>query len=170
MNYWEFTTSVVRSNNERNQSTGMVYPLSGDYFFDFTGANVSGEGIGYAASMSQQVDVTGYAGCPFTAGGWIQTELWPDSTKTDVEDNDYGRLIVIFYDSDDTMLDTFDTGIIGNPVEGSPTTDGRQYAEFDLTGTVPAGAAYAVYTLEGYLIQGSFINVFYDDLYFWVGK
>ncbi|GEM_PF-2424720 len=170
MNHWDFTPSVVRSIDERLQSTGMVYSRSGDYFFDFTGADVSAEGIGYAASMSQRVDVTGYDGCPFTAGGWIQTELWPDSAKTDIEDNDYGKLIVTFYDIDDNVLESFTTGIIGNPVKGHPTTDGRQYAEFDLAGAVPAEAVYAVYELEGYLIQGAFINVFYDDLYFWVGK
>ena len=170
MNNWDFTANVVRSNDEREQSTGMVYPLSGGYFFDFTGANVAEEGIGYAASMEQEVDVSGYDGCPFTAGGWIQTELWPDPEKTDIEDNDYGKLIVTFYNSNNDVLGSSDTGIIGYPVEGYPTTDGKQYAEFYLTGTVPADAAYAVYELEGYLIQGSFINVFYDDLYFWVGK
>jgi len=168
MDYWEYTEDVVRSIGERQQSTGWVYPRTGDYFFDMTESPAS------YASMWQEVDVSGYGGCPFTAGGWIQTEWLLGDEPGDVDDHDYGQLIVTFYDSDGDELESFDSGPIGNPVKGVDPYDydtgAEQYDEFELTGYVPDGAVSAVYELEGYLVEGAYINVFYEDLYFWVGK
>lgn len=163
MHHWEYTEAVVRSVNEIDQQTGRVFPRSGNFFFDMTGANVDDDSVAY---LRQTIDIENYNSAPFTAGGWIQTELWPDDNRDDIIDNDYGELIVIFNDSEGNILDSLSTGPIGYPVKGYPTTNGRQYAEFVLTGTIPIKTIKVIYELRGYLIQGVYINVFYDDLYF----
>lgn len=167
MHYWEYTEPVIRSNNEYFQQTGYVYPRSGNFFFDMAGATVT---EGSVVSMKQSMEIEDIDATRFTAGGWIQTELWPDDSKPGITDNDYGELILFFKDADANTIDSLSTGPIGNPVKGHPTTNGRQYAEFVLTGTIPVRTVTVIYELRGYLIQGFYINVFYDDLYFRVNN
>jgi hypothetical protein len=156
MSGWIFI-GPVRAIEFRHESTGDVLPRSGDYFFDMTASPA-----GYA-EMSQELSVAGYDGVSFIANCWIQTELYPDSGNANITDNDYGELLLTFKDGFDAVLGTFTTGTIGNPVPGAGTTG---YAQFDLTGNIPSGAVTVIYTLKGFLVGGSYVNVFYDDLSF----
>lgn len=167
MEYWEYTDGVVRSIDENKQSTGTVFPRSGNFFFDMHGVPVP---KGFNAYMRQHIEILQDGETSFTAGGWIQTELWPDANKTDVIDNDYGELVITFEDANGFILQTLTSGPIGNPVKGYPDTNGREYNEFTLKGDIPTGAVRVIYELKGYLIQGDFINVYYDDLYFFFGR
>ncbi len=167
MEFWSYSDGVVRSIDENDQSTGTVLPRSGNFFFDMTGTIVPPAFVAY---MSQDVDIPASDTKTFNAGGWVQTELWPDPNKTDVTDNDYGEFVLTFKDANGFILQTVSSGPIGNPVKGFPDTNGRQYKEFSLKGDIPSGAATVVYELKGYLIQGEFINVYYDDLYFFFDR
>ena len=157
MTGWDFS-GPVRAIDVRPESCGDVYPRSGEYFFDMTEYPASD------GSMWQEVDVASYAGALYKAGGWVQTELYPDVTKTGITENDYGELIVTFKDIDGFELSSVSSGPIGNPVCGDP--NGDLYASFQIEGYIPDGAVSAVYQLKGYLVGGSYVNVFYDDLFF----
>lgn len=167
MEFWSYSDGVVRSIDENDQSTGVVFPRSGNFFFDMTGTIVPD---GFVAYMSQEIDIPSTETNGFRAGGWIQTELWPNPNRTAVTDNDYGEFVLTFKDANGFILQTMSSGPIGNPVKGYPDTNGRQYKEFSINGDIPSGAATVVYELKGYLVQGEFINVFYDDLYFFFGR
>jgi len=156
MSGWIFI-GPVRAFELRIESTGYVLPRSGDYFFDMTASPA-----GYA-EMSQELSVAGYDGVSFIANCWIQTELYPVPGNANITDNDYGELVLTFKNVSGTTVGTFTTGPIGNPVPGAGTTG---YAQFDLTGNIPSGAVTVIYTLKGFLVGGSYVNVFYDDLSF----
>ena len=144
----------VRAIGSRVESTGTVLPRNGDYFFDMT------ESAGSYAEMSQELSVAGYDGVSFIANCWIQTELWKNKP---LEDYDYGELVLTFKDVLNMAVGTSTTGPIGNPVPGAGTTG---YEQFSLTGSIPPGAVTVIYMLRGFLLQGGYVNVFYDDLSF----
>ena len=137
--------------------TGTVGPRSGEYFFsmkDFSAVE---------AKMFQELTVVGYDGASFKASGWIQTELYLYEEGDSIIDDDYGQLVVTFYDNSNDELESFATDPIGNPVSGTGS-DG--YIQFSLEGIIPNGAEKAVYELNGFRVEGTIINVFYDDLSF----
>ena len=158
MNGWNYTFGVVRAIDTIHESTGWVLPRSGGYFFDMSESQATD------ADMSQGVNVAGFDGASFKASGWIQTEWYPEETDDSITANDYGRLVVTFYDNSNDELESFTTGPIGNPVSG---TGSEGYAQFSLEGNIPDGAVTAIYELHGTLVlPGSYLNVFYDDLSF----
>jgi len=161
MTAWTYSGKVGAVPSQA-ESTGLVLPNSGDYFFNMAMGPSQGP-----EWMEQTIDLSGLAGTPvtFEAGGWVQTEWWWSGWPggSDPGDYDRGALFVEFFDNGGGSLGVFTL----SPVEHS-VVGGNEYAEFSLTGGVPGGAASAVYRLEGYLIQGSWVNVFYDDLFFTV--
>ena len=162
MTGWTYSTGVA-SKATQPESTGTVLPYAGDYFFSLHDSSSP-------ASMSQTVDLTTLVGTPvsFTASVYVQAELWWSGSPSPVsEDYDDGKLIVEFFDSTPESLGQFTLDSVEHPVLGS-SMEGKDYAQFSLSDDVPSGAESAVYTLEGYLKQGSKINVFYDDLSFTV--
>ena len=157
MDNWIFSASV-RAIGSAPESTGIVLPRTGGYFFDTTGCEAE------SADMSQEVNVAGFDGASFKVSGWIQTERYPKETDDSITANDYGRLVVTFYDNSNDELESFTTVPIGNPVYGTGS-DG--YAQFSLEGNIPDGAVTAIYELHGTLVlPGTYVNVFYDDLFF----
>jgi hypothetical protein len=156
MTGWTYN-SLVRAIDERLESTGTVLPRSGEYFFDMTAI------AGSYGEMYQEVDVTGWDGASFKAGGWVQTELWPVEATT----FDYGVMVVEFYDASSASLGSISNGPLENPVAGQGY-DG--YTSFGVEGIIPEGAVSAIYELRGHLVQGTYVNVFYDDLAFEIEK
>jgi len=146
MSGWSYTIPIVGAVTTQKESTGWVLPRSGNYFFDMA---VGPAGL---AKMTQELNVAGFDGTSFNANCWIQTEY-----------GDYGELVLTFKDGLNLELASFTTGPIGNPVSGTGP-DG--YAQFSFEGNIPDGAVTAIYELRGTLIDGSYINVFYDDLSF----
>jgi len=157
MDPWVYT-GPVEAAMSRHESCGTVVPMNGSYFF-----NMAKEPGSYA-QMWQEVSVTG--GWNFSAGGYIQTELWPDCGNTGITENDYGKLTVTFLDSGSSPVGTFSTGPIGYPTCPELCSIPLGYDQFSVDGTIPTDAVTARYELEGFLIQGTWVNVFYDDLYF----
>jgi len=154
---WAITGNVAAINEiaESTSRPETVKPCEGSWFFTM------GLGPG-PSSMSQSFDLSTLPGVPvsFDAGGCVQTEdYWGDVP------DDKGRLTVEFFDNSMAYLGTFTIDPLEHPVLGT-SMNGRDYLQFSLTGTVPTNAKYASYTLDGYLLQGSYINVFYDGLYF----
>lgn len=146
------------------QSCGWVYPNSGDYFFA-----MGLDGSVTPAWMEQEIDLTGHGGTPetFEAGGMVQTEKWWEGWPTSPDPGDYdrGKLFVGFYDVSNVELDEFIVDPVENPCCES-TGPPHEYAQFYVSGTVPDGAVKALYRLEGHRIQSTYINVFFDDLFF----
>jgi hypothetical protein len=138
---------TVEGVEEVNQSNGTVLPRSGSCFFSMAGqADTS-------AAMYQDVDVTScsakYLAGRWEASGWIQTEDPGNGS-------DEGELEIAF----DVGPTSTSSGLT------FPRAGGASYGSFDDDGDVPYGATTATYTLRGFLNDGSFLNVFYDDLFF----
>ncbi|MHC4751884.1 MAG: hypothetical protein ACYTFW_18670, partial [Planctomycetota bacterium] len=155
------TTGNVEAVKSIYETTGLVRELSGDYFFTMG----LGRKLG-PSSMSQRIDLSAFnAGTlvSFEAGGYVQTELWPPMATA----FDKGKLIVELFDSGDNSLGRFTLDPVGHPVRGS-YEGSRDYGKFSLSEKIPVNTSYAVFTLEGHVVQGVLINVFYDDLYFTV--
>lgn len=155
------SSSGVAAKTTQPESTGYVEEYAGDYFFSLHDSSSP-------ASMSQTVDLTSLPGTPvsFTASGYVQTELWWSGSPSPVPgDYDEGKLIVEFFNITPTSLGQFTLAPVEHPVLGS-SMGGKDYTQFSLNDSVPSGAVSAVYTLEGYLKQGSRVNIFYDDLNF----
>ena len=153
MSGWSYS-GPIGAVETQNESMGIVMPRSGNYFFTMAVGPA-----GYA-EMSQELSVVGYDGVSFVANCWIQTELWKNKP---LEDYDYGELVLTFKDVSNATLGTLTTGPIGNPVLASGTTG---YEQFSLPGSIPPGAVTVIYMLKGFLLQGTWVNVFYDDLSF----
>jgi len=149
----------IRAVKSLYETTGMVEELSGEYFF------AMGLGCHFGpSSISQRIDLsflTAGASVGFTAEGYVQTQLWPPMGTS----FDKGKLIVEFFDSNDNTLGQFILDPVEHPVLGSSAC-GRDYSEFSLSDNIPAGTSYAVLTLEGHVVQGVNIDVYYDDLSF----
>jgi|GEM_PF-6592500 len=157
---WE-AGSGVRAVEEFTQSGRTVRPHSGDYFFSM--ARVTND----ESYLEQTFRLTDREGNAFTAGGLIQTQARSAASTAASNVGDYGELVVVFLDEDGDEIDAITTGRISNPVAGAGTSG---YAEFSLDGTIPEDTDSVTYRLEGYLVDGSSINVFYDDLFFTVGN
>ncbi len=141
------------------ETTGLVEELSGEYFF----AMGLGRHLG-PSSISQRIDLSAYTAgtlAGFSVEGHVQTQLWPPMGAS----FDKGKLIVEFFDSGDNSLGRFILDPVEHPVLGS-SAGGRDYGEFALSDNIPAGTSYAVLTLEGHVVQGVNIDVYYDDLSF----
>jgi len=153
------TAGHVEAVKAQHETTGLVEEFSGDYFFTM--------GLGRQwgpSSMSQTIDLSNFSTgtlVSFEAGGRIQTELWPPMETA----FDKGKLIVELFDSGDRSLGLFTLYPLEHPVLGS-SESGRDYGEFSLSDSISPGTSYAVFTLEGHVVQGVHINVFYDDLFF----
>ena len=141
------------------ETTGLVEEFSGEYFFAMGLVSHFGP-----SSISQRIDLsflTPDTPADFTAKGYVQTQLWPPMGAS----FDKGKLIVEFFDSNDNTLDQFILDPVEHPVLGS-SAGGRDYGEFSLCDNIPVGTSYAVFTLEGHVVQGVNIDVYYDDLSF----
>lgn len=170
----EAVTFQVQSSSSHPVSPSDVYPASGDYFFSMADAQAVFHPLlipDQGAAFTQTIDLTGFAATPneFNANGWIQTELWqegvePNNYDSNITANDYGRLLISFLDENDFLVDEIISEPIGHPVLGTDS-----YAPFSLTGSIPDGTAKIMYTPLGILVEGTFANVFYDDLEFTVG-
>jgi len=149
---------------EIQQSCGWVYPNMGYYFFA-----MGLDGSVTPAWMEQEIDLTGHGGTPqtFEAGGMVQTEKWWEGWPgaPDPGDYDRGKLFVAFYDASNVELDEFIVDPVENPCCES-TGPPHAYAQFYVSGDVPDGAVKALYRLEGHRNQSTYINVFFDDLFF----
>jgi hypothetical protein len=149
----------IRAVRSFYETTGLVEEFSGEYFF------AMGLGCHFGpSSISQRVDLSFLtAGTPagFIAEGYVQTQLWPPMGAS----FDKGKLIVEFFDSSDNTLGQFILDPVEHPVLGS-SAGGRDYSEFSLSDNIPAGTSHAVLTLEGRVVQGVNIDVYYDDLSF----
>jgi len=153
------TAGNVKAVRAIYETTGVVQELSGDYFFTMG----LGRELG-PSSMSQTIDLSAFTIgtlVSFKAGGYVQTEFWPPKGTA----FDKGKLIIEPFDSSDNSLGQFTLDPVEHPVLGS-YENGSDYDAFSLSDKIPAGTSYAVLTLEGYLVQGVLINVFYDDLFF----
>ena len=159
----------VQSSSTHPVSPSDVFPNSGGYFFSM--ADAPAASLGYlapddGAAFGQTIDLTGLLGTPtvFNADVWIQTELYQDGGDPNNYDpntmaNDYGQLLLLFIDDSNALVDSFISDPIGHPVLGTDS-----YAPFSLPGSIPDGTAKIMYITMGILVEGSFANVFYDDL------
>ncbi|MGI5838496.1 MAG: Ig-like domain-containing protein [bacterium] len=160
MRGWE-TDNGVRAVEQYNQSGRTIGPRSGDYFFSL--AAVADE----MTFFEQTIALAEPESDVYWAGGWIQTQARSPLSPANTNVGDYGEFVLTFHAADGEEIDSYTSGPISNPAAGSGA-DG--YAEFSLDGTIPAGAAFVTYRLEGYRVEGDAINVFFDDLYFTVGN
>jgi len=160
---WDSATGGVAARQVVNEWTGPVEPYAGDWFFVVDGYQMD-------SIMTQEIDVSGWGGASFYAGGHIQTELLFE-TEPILTNNDYGELIVSFYDALDNPAGSFSTGNIGNPVRGDAYVGADGYSTFGIVDVmVPEQAVTAIYEVKGFwgdLVSGNnWTNVYYDDLAF----
>jgi hypothetical protein len=155
---WTYDANFAAVTSSGGEAGGTALPHWGSYFFGAAAQPAS------TSSMSQNVDVSGkYFYC---AGGFIQTEWYPypSPPASPPENHDHGEMIVTFYDGA-SYVAHHATGAIGNPVY--PLGGESSYAPFEICAFIPPLADNATYQLDAHKIpQGSFSNVYYDDLYF----
>ena len=146
--------TTVRAIQSLTQSTGTVYPHSGDWFFDFTGRSL---GVGAATlALWQDADIAAYAtdidaGRLYVSGAvYLQTEDASYLTGAD-----YARLSIEYLDGTGGSLGGLTTGWVQSP--------NLTWAQYELSGLVPTTAREIRFDLEGLKGETTYVNAFFDD-------
>ena len=149
---WAHSDFFVTTSSQ-SQSSGTVYPYSGDYFF-----SMAPDGSLYEYG-SQIIDVSLYSeiidtgGAPYDATFWFQNEYLGGDTS------DTGKLTIIFYDSTGIFLSQDDTGELRH-------TDSNYWSLEGLFGNIPIGTRSVEFLFEGFTHYGIVVNAFFDEASF----
>jgi hypothetical protein len=152
---WITSTPVVVSQS-RSETSGMVYPHSGDWFFNMADASASPSGTIAIRELYQDVDLSSYAADIDTgllqvqAAVWLQTEDVPT-----ISGADYAQLTLFFLNESGGQIDTLSTGLVQSP--------NLTWVKESLEGTAPMGTRGIRFELLGEKHEGSWINAFFDD-------
>jgi len=146
--------TAVRAIQSRGQSTGTVYPHSGDWFFDFTGRSL---GVGAATlALWQDADIAAYAtdidaGRLYVSGAvYLQTE---DASYLTGADS--ARLSIEYLDGTGSSLGSLTTGWVQSP--------NLTWVQYELSGLLPTTAREIRFDLEGLKGETTYLNAFFDD-------
>lgn len=158
MVWWLEYSPVIHAIDSIGLPEGTVLPHSGNYFFSMA----QNESVSDAVMHQFITNIADLAGEPYAAGGWIQTSISSDNSDTQVSNNDHGEFILTFLNNKgDAVVPPISSGPIGNSVPPS-----SEYINFQVSGYIPENTISAQYKLTGSPVEGPFINVYYDDLYF----
>ncbi len=150
---------VVVASKSQSESSGWVYPHSGDWFF-----NMCGQAVGIAVServLYQNIDMSGYASdidadlVTFQASTYMQTE-----NVQSMSGADYAQLTLYFLDESASEIDSASTGLVESP--------NLTWIQETLDGFVPVGTRTIRYELLGRKEEGTWLNAFFDDTEFQV--
>ena len=153
--------AVVIACQSQNETLGVVYPHSGDWFFTMCGAAAGPSGVTVSHILYQDVDLSSYASDTdaglllVKASMYLQTEDVPSFTGAD-----YGQLTVYFLDEVGGEIDSLSTGLVQSP--------NLTWIEETLDGTAPVGTRSIRFELLGEKYETKFINAFFDDANFQV--
>jgi len=144
--------AVVASKSQK-ESSGWVYPHSGDWFF-----NMCGQAVGSAITervLYQDIDMSSYASdidadlVLFQASTYLQTE----DVQT-MSGADYAQLTLYFLDEFASEIDSTSTGLVQSP--------NLTWIQQILNGSVPAETRTIRYELLGRKEEGTWLNAFFD--------
>jgi hypothetical protein len=105
--------------------------------------------------LSQTFNIPGSPTAENIDAGWYYVRVTSWYAKLDAASD--ARMVVEFYDEDDVLITTWDTGY---DTAGSIET----WRQFDLNGKVPSGAVRVEYALYARSGSGSAANVVFDDV------
>jgi hypothetical protein len=152
---WITETPVVVSQS-RSETSGWVYPHSGDWFFNMAGAPASPSGTLAIRELYQDIDLSSYAAdidaglLQIQAAVWLQTEDVPT-----ISGADYAQLTIFFLNESGGQIDALSTGLVQSP--------NLTWVKESLEGTAPMGTRGIRFELLGKKHETSYINAFFDD-------
>lgn len=152
---WITEPPVVVSQS-RFETSGMVYPHSGDWFFDMAGASASPSGTIAIRELYQDIDLSSYATdidaglLQIQAAVWLQTEDVPS-----ISGADYVQLTLFFLNELGVQIHALSTGLVQSP--------NLTWVRESLEGTAPMGTRAIRFELLGEKHETSWINAFFDD-------
>jgi len=147
---------IVVASQLQSESSGTVYPHSGDWFFNMAGASPAPSGVVTSRVLYQDLDVNSYSS--EADAGWLLVRA---STYLQTEDvpylpgADYGQLTVYFLNEDGSEIDSLSTGLMQSP--------NLSWVQETLEGAAPAGTRTLRFELLGEKHERAFINAFFDD-------
>ncbi len=150
---------VVVASQSQKETSGWVYPHSGDWFF-----NMCGQAVGSAITervLYQDTNMSGYASdidadlITFQASTYMQTE-----NAQSMSGADYAQLTLYFLDEFASEIGSVSTGLVESP--------NLTWIQQTLDGSVPAGTRTIRYELLGRKEEGTWLNAFFDDTEFQV--
>ena len=153
--------SPIMASQSLLQTTGTVYPHTGDWFINMAGASVGDSGIVRRRLLTQTVDLSTWAvdidaGLGLVnAGTWLQTE---DMPGPDTDPCDRAQMTVYFFDGSSSQIGTQTTGMVSS---APPNLTWEQHTFNDLV--VPIGSRSVQMELLGEKRETTFINAFFDD-------
>ena len=155
LNPWTYGSHVVVSQSQQ-ETIGMVYPHSGDWFFSMHGADAGPIGAVVVDALYQDVDVSSYA-VDIDAGmlmvqahTWLQTE-----DNAGLPAADYAQLTLCFLDQSGGQIGALSTGLVQSP--------NLTWIKQTLDGTALVGTRTLRLELLGEKREGAQINSFFDD-------
>ena len=144
---------VVVASKSQSESSGWVYPNSGEWFF-----NMCGQAVGSPITervLYQDIDVSSYASdidadlVLFQASTYLQTE-----DVQGMSGKDSAQLTLYFLDEYSSEIDSTSTGLVQSP--------NLTWIQQTLNGSVPAGTRTIRYELLGRKEEGTWLNAFFD--------
>jgi len=136
--------SIDASTSQVQGGAPTVTPQAGTHFFNFHEAGV-------ALGAIKQAGVCGFVpGQPLTLSGFVQTE--PTASPSE----DFGEAIVRVFDGSGS--------IVGSATSGALTSPSGVWSSFSVPLATPANAISWEVELQGTLLFGTKINVFFDTL------
>jgi len=155
MEGWIPEAPVIVSTSQ-SQDTGMIYPHSGQWFFNMGNVSVAPSGTVAARTLYQGIDVTDHASdidaglLLIHAATCLQTE-----DIAAIPDADYAKLTLRFLNQSAVEIDNLSTGLVQSP--------NLMWAEYTLDGTAPQGTRTIRFELLGQKQESFFINAYFDD-------
>ncbi len=147
---------VVAASQSQHEASGMVYPHSGNWFFNMAATEAAPSGVTASRILYQDVDLSSYASKTdaglllFKAGVYLQTE-----DATSFPGADYGQLTLRFLNGLGVEIDTLSTGLVQSP--------NLTWIKETLDGTAPVGMRSISLELLGEKNESTYINAFFDD-------
>ena len=152
---WTYGSHVVVSQSEE-ETTGWVYPHSGDWFFNMHGTKAGVLGSLVADAIYQDVDVSSYA-VDIDAGMFmVQAHTWLQTEDSDAFPTaDYAQLTVCFLNQSGVQIGALSTGLVQSP--------NLTWIEQTLDGRALVGTRTLRIELLGEMHEGTWINTFFDN-------
>ncbi|MEN6428828.1 MAG: hypothetical protein ABFE13_26065 [Phycisphaerales bacterium] len=146
---WITTDPQIHAVTSQKQSTGTVYPYEGNAFFSFAVSDARDRADDSPVTIGMYQTGTIDDVPNLRLAGRVQTE-------TRGGDCDAGEVVLSVFDMDGGLLASASSGLL--------TTDNFEWRQFAVELTGLSGAASWRADLYGTVFDGTYVNVFYDDL------
>lgn len=146
---WTTSHPEIWATASQGQTTGIVSPYEGGAFFSFAASEVRSSSQDPPVTIGMYQTGTAVAPSHLRLTGRVQTE-------TRNGNYDAGEVVLSVFDAEGTLLSSASSGLL--------TTENFEWQAFDMNLTGLSGVDSWRVDLYGTVLDGTYVNVFFDDM------